>query len=423
MIQEYRPSLKSIQVRVVFFCVLLLICGAVAQAQDTGGALVGGAGIFRPKNPEAKRPATNPNRPTRPRPGPTTRPDTTPDPAEIEEKFLELISNGNDARDGRQYAVAEKFYREALKLKMHDTRGFQGLGNVFVDQQRWDDAEESYRKAVEFAPTNPDALIALSFVLVQPRTGAVNAKRFADAEMYAKRATQLQPNNGVAFDRVGVAMVARGIVNADTEAAFRRAVELDPANVVAQVHLARALIRLKRETEAEPIFKAAIEKAQQDAPTLVLIADSMQAEYQWPESEPVLRRALQLDPKNPGALFLLGRYLTATRKYTEAEPMLKNAIEVNPKFFMARNLLGRVYLALEQWDDAYAAYDQAVELAYDADRRELAGNFGFGGVGDGYMKAGRPKDALRAYDRALKIEPLNANLQAKIAAARAKATP
>jgi len=422
MFQEGIRPLMRFQTQILLLVVSLFL-GAVAQAQDSGGALVGGAGIFRPKNPEAKRPAANPNRPPRPRPGPATRPDATPDPAEMEEKFLEQLSNGNDARDGRQYAVAEKFYREAIKIKVHDTRGFQGLGNVFVDQQRWDDAEEAYRKAVEFAPTNPEALIALSFVLVQPRTGAGNAKRFADAEMYARRATQLQPNNGVAFDRVGVAMVAKGLVNAETEAAFRHAVELDPTNVVAQVHLARVLVRLKRESEAEPIFKAAIDKAQQDAPTLVLIADSMQAEYQWPDSEPVLRRALQLDPKNPGALFLLGRYLTATRKYSEAEPILKNAIEVNPKFFMARNLLGRVYLALERWDDAYTAYEQAEDLAYDANRRELAGNFGFGGVGDGYMKAGRPKDALRAYERALKLEPLNADLQAKIAAARAKVTP
>lgn len=418
MSQDYRPSSTLNHFRVALLGCLILLCGSVAQAQDSGGALVGGAGIFRPKNPEAKRPA-NPNRPTRPRPNPSTR----PDPAEIEEKFLEAVSNGNDARDGRQYSVAEKFYREALKLKPQDTRGFQGLGNVFVDQQRWGDAEEAYRKAVEFAPTNPDALVALSFVLVQPRTGAVNAKRFADAEMYARRATQLQPTNAIAFDRLGVAMVARGIVNADTEAAFRHAVELDPNFVVAQVHLARALKRLNRAGEAEPIYRAAIDKAQQDAPTLVLIADSMQSEQQWPDSEPVLRRALELDARNPGALYLLGRYLTVNRKYTEAEPILKSAIEVNPKFFMARNILGRVYLALERWDDAYTTYDQAVDLAYETNRRELAGNFGFGGVGDGYMKAGRPKEALRAYDRALQLEPLNADLQAKIAAARAKLTP
>ena len=421
MFRESNPPLKRFRTYILLLAVSLLALGTIARAQDTGGALVGGAGIFRPKNPEAKR-TTNTNRPPRPRPNPA-RPDPRPDPAETDEKFQNLISDGNDARDARKYSVAEASYREALKLKPHDTLGFQGLGNVFVDQQRWDDAEDAYRKAVEFAPTNPDALVALSFVLVQPRTGAVNAKRFADAEMYAKRAAQLQPNNAVAFDRIGVAMVARGIVNADTEAAFRHAVELDPNSVVAQVHLARVLKRLNRAGEAEPIYKAAIDKAQQDAPTLVLIADSMQSEQQWGDSEPVLRRALQLDASNPGALYLLGRYLTVTRKYSEAEPFLKSAVQVNPKFFMARNILGRVYLALERWDDAYTTYDQAVDLAFDLNRRELAGNFGFSGVGDGYMKAGRPKDALRSYDRALQIDPSSADLQAKIAAARAKVTP
>ena|SRR5262245_25022011 len=417
MIRELdRPS--PVYIRFVLLSASLLLCGAIAQAQETGGTLVGGSGIFRPKNPEAKR-TTNPNRP-KPRPNPNA---VRLDPAEIDEKFQDLISDANDARDARKYSSAETFYRDALKLKPHDTRGFQGLGNVFVDQQRWDEAEEAYRKAVEFAPANPDALVALSFVLVQPRTGAVNAKRFADAEMYARRATALQPNNAIAFDRLGVAMVARGIVNADTEAMFRKAVELDPNFVVAQVHLARVLKRLNRASEAEPIYKAAIDKAQQDAPTLVLIADSMQSEQQWGESEPVLRRALELDARNPGALYLLGRYLTVSRKYTEAEPILKSAIEVNPKFFMARNILGRVYLALERWDDAYTTYNHAVDLAVDANRRELAGNFGFGGVGDGYMKAGRAKDALRAYDRALQIDPTNADLQAKITAARAKVNP
>src|SRR5215475_11777476 len=359
------------QIRLIVLCVLILGCGAIVRAQETGGALVGGRGIIQTKNPEAKR-TSNPNRPTRPRPNNTP---ARPDPAELEEKFQEALSNGNDARDTRNYSQAETSYREALKIKPQDTRGFQGLGNVFVDQQRWDEAETAYRKAVEFAPNNPEALVALSFVLVQPRTGAVNARRFADAELFAKRATVLQPTNSVAFDRLGVAMVARGLVNADTEAAFRKAVELDPNSVVAQVHLARALVRLKRQSEADPIFKAAIDKAQQDAPTLVLIADSMQSEFQWSESEPVLRRALELDARNPGALYLLGRYLSVTQRYSEAEPVLKNAILVNPKFFMARNILGRVYLGLERYDDAFTTYEGASGLASEANRRELAGNF------------------------------------------------
>lgn len=396
--------------RLAAICLCLVFSGALAQAQESGGDLVGGAGIFRPKNPEAKR-SSNPKRP--PRPGLTA--------AEIEEKYQDDLSDGNEARDGRKFPSAEAAYRAAVTLKPHDARAFYGLGNVFVDQQRWDEAEDAYRKAFEYAATNPDVLTALSFVLVQPRSGGANAKRLSDAEYYALRATQLQPNNAVAFDRLGVAMVARGIINADTEAKFRHAVELDPNFVVAQVHLARVLRRLNRSGEAEPIYRTAVEQAK-DAPTLVLIADAMQSEGNWNDSEPVLRRALTMDPHHPGALFLLGRFLSASGKYADAEPVLKQAIEASPKLFAARSILGRCYLGLERYDDAFRTYDQAVGVASEADRKQLTGMFGFGGVGDGFMKAGRAKDAVRAYSRGLQIDPNNADLQTKLAAARAKAT-
>jgi tetratricopeptide (TPR) repeat protein len=388
----------------------ILTCSGVARAQEVGGDLSGGAGIFKPKNPEARRSG----RPARP----VARP-TRPNPAEIEEKFEDAIGDGNDARDARKFAAAEASYRTALKLKPRDARAHYGLGNVFTDQQRWDDAEKSYRQAVEIAPSNPEALIALSFVLVQPRTGASNASRFSEAQSFAHRATQLQPNNAVAFDRLGVAMVVRAIFTTETEAAFRRAMELDPDFLVAQVHLARVLRHMNRSSEADPLYQSAIDRAK-DAPTLVLIADAMQSETRWNDSDPVLRRALQLDPRNPGALFLLGRLLSVNRKYAEAEPVLRTAIEVNPKFFPARNILGRSYLGLERYDDAFNTYEQAVPLASDADLKQLAGLFGFGGVGDGYMNAGRPRDAVRAYERALQLDPNNSDLPNKIAAARAK---
>src|SRR2546423_5225898 len=211
-------------IRPVLACLCLMFSVTLAYAQEAGGDLVGGAGIFRPKNPDAKRSA-NGNRPPRPRLS----------PAEIEEKYQDSISDGNDARDARRFTVAESSYRAAVNLKPRDSRAFYGLGNIYVDQQRWDDAEDAYRKAYEFAATNPEVVTALSFVLVQPRSGALNAKRFADAEYYARRATQLQPTSAVAFDRLGAALMARGIYNADTEAALRKSVDLDPKLVVAQV--------------------------------------------------------------------------------------------------------------------------------------------------------------------------------------------
>lgn len=402
----------KVMARALAGVVLLIACSALllpaGHAQETGGELGGGAGIFRPKNPEAKRSSG----PARPAPARLS-------PAEREARFQDAIADGNDARDARRFSVAEANYRKALVLKPRDARAHYGIGNVFVDQQRWDDAEKSYRGAHEITPNNPEVLIALSFALVQPRTGASNAKRFSDAEYFARRATQLDPANAVAFDRLGVAMTARGIYNSDAEAAFRRAVELDPGLVVAQVHLAGVLRRMKRWDEAEPIYRSAIEQAK-DAPTLVLIADAMQSEQRWSDSEPVLMRALAMDARNPGALFLMGRFHSVNKRYAEAASILKTAAEVNPKSFIVRNVLARAYLGLGTYDEAFKTYEEAAVLASDADRKALAGAFGFTGVGDGYMSAGRARDALRAYQRALQLDPTNADLPGKIAAARAQ---
>ena len=404
---KHRIVTSILRVSLAVAALTLLVTAAFAQ--ETGGELGGGAGIFRPKNPTAKR-SGGPPKPVRPRMS----------AAEIEASFQDALADGNDARDDRKFAVAEAAYRRALTVKPHDARAEYAIGNVFVDQQRWDDAETSYRAAYATAPNDPDILIALSFALVQPRTGAANAKRFADAEYFAKRATQLAPTNAIAWDRLGVALTARGIYNSDAESAFRRATELDPNFVVARVHLAGVLFRMQRADEAAALYRSAFADAK-DAPTLVLIADALQAAQRWEQSEPVLRRALELDPRNPGALFLMGRYFSVNQKYSDAASILQQAAEVNPKSFIVRTVLGRAYLGAGSYDDAFRAYEQAATLASPADRKGLAGQFGFMGVGDGYMTTGRARDALRAYQRGLEVDPTNADLPAKIAAARAKA--
>jgi tetratricopeptide (TPR) repeat protein len=394
-------------------CLFLLACSVLSTpsliAQEMGGDLSVGAGIFRPRNPEARR------RPTGVRPRPGTRAPA----GNIEERIDSALEAGNAARDARKYPTAEQAYKSIFKLKPRDPRAAYGLGNVYVDQQRWEEAEKSYRAAVASSPNNADALVALSFVLVQPRAGAGNAKRFADAENAARRAILNDPNNAAAFDRLGVALESRGIFNSSTEAAYRRAVEFDANSAVAQVHLGRLLRKMNRGNEAEPFYARAIEIAQ-DAPTLVLIADALQSEQRWDNSEPLLRRALGLDARNPGALLLLGRFLTVRQRYQDAEGFLKTAIQVSPRNFQNYILLGRAYLGMDRYDDASRTYDQALPFASAAERKQLAGAFGFTGVGDGFAAAGRMRDAVKAYERALLLEPANADAQKKLAAARAR---
>src|SRR4029079_8855397 len=239
----------------------------------------------------------------------------------------------------RKFTDAEAAYKDVLKLNPRDARAAYGLGNIYSDQQRWDDAEAAYRNAVAWAPADADAYVALSVVLVQPSAGGDNAKRLADAEMFARRSVQIDPKNPVGWDRLGVALQARGLLNSETEHSYRRAIELDPQFAVAYAHLARMLNRANRAAEATPLYEKAVELAK-DPATLNLIAESLQGEQLWPQSEPVLKRALELDPNNLTSLVLMGRYLIVYRRYQEAEPYLKSATEVGSRVFQPFNLLG-----------------------------------------------------------------------------------
>src|ERR1041385_2909513 len=395
---------------------LSLAAGATVFGQDVGADVGAGAGIFRAKNPESKRPAksTTGTKPTANRGSGTTKPKTS----NVAERVEDLLDKGNEARDARKFAEAEDAYKEILKLKPRDARAAYGLGNVSSDQQRWEDAEGAYRNAVAWAPNDADAYVALSVVLVQPRADGENAKRFADAESFARKSVQIDPKNAVGWDRLGVALQARAITNSETEHSYRRAIELDPQFAVAYAHLARALNRTNRASEAAPLYTKAFELAK-DPATLNLIADSLQGEQLWPESEPVLKKALELDPQNPTSLVLMGRYLLAYRRYQEAEPYLKSATEVSSRAFLPFNLLGRAYLGMDRFSDAEATYERASAFAGAGEKKQLAGIYGFEGVGDGYLKSKQKDNAVRAYQRALELDPNNSGAAQKLAKARA----
>jgi cytochrome c-type biogenesis protein CcmH/NrfG len=113
----------------------------------------------------------------------------------------------------------------------------------------------------------------------------------------------------------------------------------------------------------------------------------------------------------------MGRMLVVFKRFQESESYLKLATEVSPRAFQPFHLLGRTYLALNRFEEAEVTYERAAEFASPGDRKQLAGIYGFEGVGDGYMGAKKKPSAARAYKRALELDPANKELERKLAKA------
>ena len=119
------------------------------------------------------------------------------------------------------------------------------------------------------------------------------------------------------------------------------------------------------------------------------------------------------------SLLLMVRYLIVYKRFQEGEPLLKSATEVVSGAFQPFNLLGRAYLGMDRFSDAETTYETASTLATAGDKKQLAGIFGFEGVGDGYLKSNQKDKAVRAYQRALELDPNNNGAAQKLARARA----
>ncbi|MFN0140179.1 MAG: tetratricopeptide repeat protein [Pyrinomonadaceae bacterium] len=332
-----------------------------------------------------------------------------------EEEFEDLIDNGNAARDARDYSAAEAAYKRARAIKPKDYRPSYGLGNLYSDQQRWEEAENAYRTALQLSPSNGFTHIALSYVLTQPISAPNLSDRYDEAEKLARRAIELSPRTALGFDQLGVAMELRGQIGQQTETAYRKALQLDDSFAPAYAHLGRLLRRRGSSRESVEAYEKAIKRAT-DVGTMVVVAEIMQSEQRYKESESLLRKAVNADPHNPAALIMLGRALMALSKFDEAEWVLKRSLSASQNSFTSNSLLATLYTRQRSYEMAENSLMQALRSVPSYEHRPLAQQFV--AVGDGYSSLGKRDLATRVYRQAAKLDPDNESLAGKLAGKR-----
>lgn len=188
-------------------------------------------------------------------------------------------------------------------------------------------------------------------------------------------------------------------------AAFERALEVDPDDVSATLHLARLDVKQGNPAAAEARFRKLLTRLPGNLTALTALADLAeksgaisegvelleQARTANPEApQPLLtlgryyqrtgelekareraEQAVRVAPGNPQAHLLLGTTLLKEQRYSEAIISLERAIELDPRVGMAHLYLGQAQIASGQADAGYASLQRAVELE-TTDLRPLA---------------------------------------------------
>ncbi len=228
---------------------------------------------------------------------------------------------------------AEKFLRAATQLKPTShvaegqARAWLSLGHV-IEISKPDEAVAAYLKASALMPKDAEPHLSAGLLLERQN-------KFADAEQEYKQALQIDPSS---MDAVtGLANIyMRGKQFPEAEAQLRKIVAAHPNQAALHIQLARVLAAQGKNDEAIAEFETGLRGGDLAKSGLTdpqrELADLYYAAGKNDQAEAAYRALLAKQPSDPVLHRELGRSLIRVKKFADAQTELIAAIKLKPDF-------------------------------------------------------------------------------------------
>lgn len=214
--------------------------------------------------------------------------------------------------EGRDRSPADSLDRdEALALAMRLHRG----GNL-------DDAETIYRRILEIAPHDPDALHYLGVLRYQ--RGSTS-----EAATLIRRAIESAPEYADAHNNLGNILQAEGRMQ-EAVVAYRRALDLRPDDAPTHNNLAVALRSLGQIEDAIALHRRAIALAPRYAEGHFSLGKALRQSGHLDGAIDAFRAAIELDPTHDRAYTSLGRLLHRVGRDADAARLFDGWLKRDP---------------------------------------------------------------------------------------------
>ncbi len=193
-------------------------------------------------------------------------------------------------------------------------------------------AEQVLRKHLQVQPNDGVGMEVLGVVLDQE-------KKFNEADEMYRRALKLQPRSPTLLNNYGNHLLATGNLT-EARKLFLEVIGLDPGNANASVQLARIALQRKAPTEAIGYLDRVPANIKDRADVVIL---TMQADYasgRKKEADNILARISPGAQASPAQSFALGVALSSVGQYAKAEEFFSRTLEATPANFQALHDLG-----------------------------------------------------------------------------------
>ncbi len=264
------------------------------------------------------------------------------------------------------------------------------LAYAYTALKQVPEARAEYDKAIALDPKMTEAYLNLGILLTDPAP--------ADAVAPLKKAVELLPSQSRPRILLGVAQERAGDF-AGAANSFEGAVNLDPRDTEATLHLARLYLKLKRPAEAESKFRSVLSADPNSTVAALGLAQTLDAEGK-PEAADAYRKYLALQPNDQAARARTIHFLVEQQNYDEALAELDRADKGAAPTSDTLRLRADIQIAQKHFDDAIATLQRAIALT-PKDPQLVAG------LGRIYLQKHDYASAEKQFKAAIQLDPNN----------------
>lgn len=294
--------------------------------------------------------------------------------------------------------LARDWMSSAVAMAPGQPAVLQAQARLLVEQGLPAAAEESYRAAIGSRPDELQLKLDLATLYTE------SLKKPGEAVSLLRDVVRQRPDLVDAQLQLGVALSMDGRIE-EAGRVLDDALRREPANP--RVLHARALVLLKqgKPDRALELLDKSLSLRKDFAAAMLARGDALQALGRSEQALDAYRRAIPMAPSSALPHALVAQTLQRLKRFTEAEKSYREALRMEPDNIRVANNLA-VLLATQK-----SALDDALSLARRAVEKEPGRGTYFDTLGLVLQARGDVAAARQAFERALSLEPSNAEFR------------